>query len=53
MELPEASGAVFTEDQRTNLYYLNDLYAKIARYVSHQLRERSWTVKPWMAQTSR
>ncbi len=40
MELPEASGAVFTEDQRTNLYYLNDLYAKIARYVSHQLRER-------------
>lgn len=40
MERPKASGAVFTADQRTNLYYLNDLYGKIARYVSHQLRER-------------
>jgi len=40
MELPKTSGAVFTEDQRTNLYYLNDLYGKIARYVSHQMRER-------------
>lgn len=40
MERPQASGAVFTTDQHTNLYYLNDLYGKIARYVSHQLRER-------------
>ena len=40
MQPPKASGAVFTEDQRTNLYYLNDLYAKIARYVSHRLMER-------------
>ena len=37
--IPQASGPVFTEDERINLYYLNELYADIARCVSLQLKE--------------
>jgi len=37
--IPQASGPVFTEDDRINLYYLNELYADIARCVSLQLKE--------------
>lgn len=37
--IPQASGPVFTEDDRVNLYYLNELYADIARCVSLQLKE--------------
>jgi hypothetical protein len=37
--VPRASGPVFTEDERINLYYLNELYADIARCVSFQLKE--------------
>ena len=37
--VPRASGPVFTKDERINLYYLNELYADIARCVSFQLKE--------------
>ena len=37
--IPQASGPVFTEDERINLYYLNELYANIAHCVSSQLKE--------------
>ena len=37
--IPQASGLVFTEDDRVNLYYLNELYGDIARCVSRQLKE--------------
>ena len=37
--IPQASGPVFSEDERVNLYYLNELYADIARCVSLQLKE--------------
>ena len=37
--IPQASGPVFSEDERINLYYLNELYADIARCVSLQLKE--------------
>jgi len=37
--IPQASGPVFTEDERINLYYLNELYVDIARCVSLQLKE--------------
>ena len=37
--IPQASGPVFTEDERINLYYLNELYTDIARCVSFQLKE--------------
>ncbi len=37
--IPQASGPVFTEDNRINLYYLNELYGDIARCVSRQLKE--------------
>ena len=37
--IPQASGSVFTEDNRINLYYLNELYADIASCVSLQLKE--------------
>ena len=37
--IPQASGPVFTEDDRINLYYLNELYTDIARCVSLQLKE--------------
>ena len=36
--IPKAPGPVFTEDERINLYYLNELYADIARCVSLQLK---------------
>jgi len=36
--IPQASGPVFTEDRRVNLYYLNELYADVARCVSLQLK---------------
>ena len=37
--VPQSSGPVFTENERVNLYYLNELYADIARCVSFQLKE--------------
>ena len=37
--IPQASGPVFSEDERINLYYLNELYSDIARRVSLQLKE--------------
>ena len=37
--IPKASGPVFSEDERINLYYLNELYADIARWVSFQLNK--------------
>jgi len=37
--MPQASGPVFSEDERVNLYYLNELYSDIARCVSFQLKE--------------
>lgn len=37
--IPRASGPAFTEDERINLYYLNELYADVARCVSLQLKE--------------
>ncbi len=37
MDYPQASGQIFTEDNRTNLFYLNELYQKIAEYVSHKM----------------
>ena len=37
--IPQASGPVFLDDERINLYYLNELYADIARCVSLQLKE--------------
>ena len=37
--IPQASGPVFTEDNRINLYYLNELYTDIASCVSLQLKE--------------
>ena len=37
--IPQASGPVLTEDNRINLYYLNELYGDIARCVSRQLKE--------------
>lgn len=40
MEFPKAGGRIFTEDHRTNLYYLNELYASIAAYVSQVMRDQ-------------
>lgn len=40
MEIPKASGPIFTEDRCTNLYYLNELYANIAHYVSSVMRDQ-------------
>lgn len=37
MEAPKASGPIFTEDDRINLYYLNELYGKVAVYVSSRM----------------
>ena len=37
--IPYASGPVFTDDDRINLYYLNELYVDIARCVSLKLKE--------------
>ena len=34
-----SSGPVFTDDNRTNLYYLNELYGNIGKYVSRKIRE--------------
>ncbi|MFQ5451343.1 MAG: hypothetical protein ACE5E9_12005 [Nitrospinaceae bacterium] len=36
---PQISGPVFTEDNLTNLYYLNKLYGTVANTVSQQLRD--------------
>ncbi|MEC7641477.1 MAG: hypothetical protein VYC17_04895 [Nitrospinota bacterium] len=38
-KLLQASGPVFTKDDRTNLYYLNEQYGNIAKYVSQKMRE--------------
>lgn len=37
--LSQSSGPVFTEDNRINLYYLNELYGNIAKIISGKLRE--------------
>ena len=37
--LTQSSGPVFTEDNRTNLYYLNELYGNIGKYASDIIRE--------------
>ncbi len=37
--LAQSSGPVFTEDNRINLYYLNELYGNIGKYVSRKIRE--------------
>lgn len=37
--LSQSSGPVFTEDNRINLYYLNELYGNIAKFISRKLRE--------------
>ncbi len=39
MEAPKASGPVFTEDDCINLYYLNELYGKVAISVSSRMRQ--------------
>ena len=39
MEAPKASGPVFTEDDCLNLYYLNELYGKIADCVTSRMRQ--------------
>ncbi len=39
MEAPKASGPVLTEDDRLNLYYVNELYAKVAECVSGRMRK--------------
>ena len=39
MEAPKVSGPVFTEDDCLNLYYLNELYGKVAVCVSSRMRE--------------
>ena len=39
MEAPKASGPVFTKDNCLNLYYLNELYGKVAECVSSRMRE--------------
>jgi len=39
MEAPKASGPVFTEDDCINLYYLNELYGKVAVSVSSRMRQ--------------
>ncbi len=37
-ETPKASGPVFSENHTTNLYYLNQLYGKIASNVSEKMK---------------
>lgn len=37
METPKSSGPIFTEDDCVNLYYLNELYGKIAKTVSSRM----------------
>jgi hypothetical protein len=37
--LTQSSGPVFTEDDRTNLYHLNELYGNIGKYASDKIRE--------------
>lgn len=37
--LLQASGPIFTKDDRTNLYYLNELYGNIAKYVSQKMHD--------------
>jgi hypothetical protein len=39
MEAPKASGPVFTEDDCLNLYYVNELYGKVAECVSSRMNE--------------
>ena len=39
MEAPNASGPIFTEDDCINLYYLNELYGKVAVSVSSRMRQ--------------
>lgn len=39
MEAPKSSGPIFTEDDCVNLYYLNELYGKIAETVSSRMRQ--------------
>ncbi len=39
MEAPKASGPVFTEDDCINLYYLNELYGKVAVCVASRMRQ--------------
>ena len=39
MEAPKASGPVFTEDDCLNLYYLNELYGKVAVCVASRMRQ--------------
>jgi len=39
MEAPKASGPVFTENDCLNLYYVNELYGKVAACVSSRMRE--------------
>jgi hypothetical protein len=39
MEAPKSSGPIFTEDDCLNLYYLNELYGKIAETVSSRMRQ--------------
>jgi hypothetical protein len=38
MDVPKASGPVFTEDDCINLYYLNELYGNVAVSVSSRMR---------------
>jgi len=37
MDTPQPAGEIFTPDNRTNLYYINDLYARVAEYVSYKM----------------
>ncbi len=39
MEIPKTSGPVFYEDHRVNLYYLNEMYGKVAAYVANAMKE--------------
>jgi hypothetical protein len=39
METPKTSGPIFTEDDCLNLYYVNELYGKVAKCVSSRMRE--------------
>jgi len=39
MDAPKASGPVFTEDDCLNLYYVNELYGKVAECVSSRMNE--------------
>lgn len=39
MDAPKASGPVFAEDDRLNLYYVNELYGKVAECVSGRMRK--------------